>query len=151
VLTDKTGTLTENMMHMVACSIGGTAYGLASVEEESTDAAISGEFVQDQICASISTAFKSPGIVQKIREDDQTVRSFLQAISLCNTLLPTVCSFAALDSSKNANPSIADPPVSDARQDPSTWYQGTSPDEVALAIGARAMGYGILERQGKTV
>lgn len=231
VLCDKTGTLTENRMQMVACCIGGSVFGRwgKGVVAGLADGAEAGDEPDgdEQACPHKAVAFRSRELVQRLHQLQQSHSGsispevaagaadaqaqamasassplgsrdrssaasaeldFMRALSMCSTVLPSSAHSAAYSSQHAQAAEIVGIASSgktgaetsqDSRSatlrsstvsqegskvgvatenntgsigdDPSQWYQGTSPDEVALAIGARVMGMGLLERKGKGV
>ncbi|RLN02225.1 hypothetical protein BBJ28_00000244 [Nothophytophthora sp. Chile5] len=117
VFTDKTGTLTMNLMLFRYCTVGGKHYG-GSMREESMEAGSS----------SPSSERKGPQFVefdptelfadiQAGGEQAETLRRFLRHLALCHTLIPTK-SFVEMCST--ASPE----------------YSASSPDEQALVSAA---------------
>lgn len=101
VFTDKTGTLTRNVMEFRKCSVGGIAYG---DNQDSTD------------------RFADPTLLENLHLNHPTasvIREFLTLLAVCHTVVPE----------------------RDAEQPGIIHYQASSPDERALVLGARRLGF----------
>ncbi|XP_024530611.1 phospholipid-transporting ATPase 2 isoform X2 [Selaginella moellendorffii] len=66
ILTDKTGTLTENLMVFKKCCIKGSCYG-----------------------DSTRDAVKDPALLRALNENDPEVLKFLTVMAVCNTVVPS--------------------------------------------------------------
>lgn len=101
IFTDKTGTLTRNVMEFRKCSIGGVAYG---DNQDSTE------------------RFADPTLMENLHINHPTapmIREFLTLLAVCHTVVPE-----------------RDP------DDPTLiHYQASSPDERALVLGAKRLGF----------
>ncbi|KAI8056081.1 hypothetical protein BDF22DRAFT_653773 [Syncephalis plumigaleata] len=121
VFSDKTGTLTENVMEFRACSVAGVAYRNTSTEEDGS-------------CPlPMSTAVSSILTSRAITHIESDEWWFLRALSLCHSVVPSIQS----DPTTGAEMAIN--------------YQSPSPDEHALVSGARDFGFELRERQGQHV
>ncbi|KAI8836854.1 hypothetical protein BC829DRAFT_421625 [Chytridium lagenaria] len=127
LFTDKTGTLTENVMVFKKLSVNGLSYALNSASDQAGANAAAAASTEPQI----THAFE-----------------FLLAISLCHTVLPER-NAPARHSSSRARPSTivsyqhrnsgSTPAVQISPEDMSIIYQSSSPDEAALVDAARKM------------
>lgn len=122
IFSDKTGTLTRNIMEFKSCTIGGKCY----IEEIPEDG-------NAQLIDGIDIGFYSYGDLYDHLGDTNLQQSaiineFLTALSTCHTVIPEVNDL-----------------------DGSIKYQAASPDEGALVQGAADLGYKFIIRRPKGV
>ncbi|VDK38604.1 unnamed protein product [Taenia asiatica] len=110
IFSDKTGTLTKNVMEFKMCSIGRDAYGLEDQE---------------------ASALQDWRLLSKISDRDRDVDWFFTILAVCHTVIPE---YVDIDIDRD-----------DIR------YQATSPDERALVMAAKAVGYVFCEREPDSV
>ncbi|KAK6931154.1 P-type ATPase, N-terminal [Dillenia turbinata] len=126
IFSDKTGTLTRNLMEFFKCSIGGEVYGTGITEIERGAAQRNG--------GNVGKAQKSPGLVHEkgFNFDDarlmcgawrnepnpDTCKEFFRCLAICHTVLPE---------GEESPEKIA--------------YQAASPDEAALVTAAKIFGF----------
>ena len=130
VLSDKTGTLTRNVMEFFKCTIGGIAYGSGRTEIEVMVAERSGIFYTDD-APEIDPEDDVKGFnlhdarLNNMRwltlPQRDKIGSFFRILSLCHTVIPET-----VDGNIN--------------------YQAESPDEEAFVIAAAQMGFRLVRR-----
>ena len=126
VLTDKTGTLTQNVMAFVKCSVDGVVYA-ADVTAKGDSADDSADDSDDSAAAAakkdafVHSLARSSPLQRAASENDPRVVDFLTHLAVCHTVVPAVAT--------ESNPGYA-----------GRLYQASSPDEEALVTGAAALG-----------
>jgi magnesium-transporting ATPase (P-type) len=118
VLSDKTGTLTENIMLFKKCAVGSHLFG------ENGD------------------VFLDPLWQTQLRVQDSNVLGFLRALALCSSVTPTAPSHSTVFVSSPASAASS----SSSTHTPVPTYIGSSPDEEALVSASAMLGCVLTER-----
>lgn len=121
VFSDKTGTLTCNMMEFKQCSISGIQYADEVPEDRRAT-------MQDGVEVGIHD-FKRLAENLKSHESSEAIHHFLALLSTCHTVIPE------REEAKGGK----------------IKYQAASPDEGALVQGAVTMGYTFVARKPRSV
>ncbi|XP_016396997.1 phospholipid-transporting ATPase IA-like [Sinocyclocheilus rhinocerous] len=115
IFSDKTGTLTCNVMQFKKCTIAGVAYGHAAEVED-------GSFAEEDCHSSQSTeeaGFNDPSLLENLRSNHPTasvIQEFMTMMAICHTAVPE-------------------------HIDNKITYQAASPDEGALVRAAQNLGF----------
>uniref|UniRef100_A0A4W3IXU1 Phospholipid-transporting ATPase n=1 Tax=Callorhinchus milii TaxID=7868 RepID=A0A4W3IXU1_CALMI len=127
VLTDKTGTLTQNEMVFRRLHLGTVSYGMDSMDE-----------VQSHIFSAY-TQDKAPSAAPKIRKTVSVrVHEAVKAIALCHNVTPVY---------ESHGPECTDQAEAEQNyEDACRIYQAASPDEVALVQWTESIGLTLVGR-----
>ena len=179
VLTDKTGTLTRNVMEFFKASIGGVSYGAGVTEIERANAARRG--------APLDEAADGPSPVREQyfnfwderimggawagQPNPQLAREFFRMLALCHTVIPDgglprglECAWASMQSAgarARACACVDKLPLNSRLHigallagpaDPKKIrYEAESPDEAALVVAAKVFGFFFFKRTNTTL
>ncbi|ORZ32831.1 hypothetical protein BCR44DRAFT_1439375 [Catenaria anguillulae PL171] len=137
IFSDKTGTLTRNIMELRKCSIAGVVYGDAFAKaDEATQVEMLTDFQtrvraldksETRTVSTKPTTFVDSDVLPHLTHERSKERSFFLLLALCHTVLPEK--------------------VTDADKNETTiTYKAQSPDEEALVTAAQSLGITFLNR-----
>ncbi|KAH9519100.1 Phospholipid-transporting ATPase ID [Bulinus truncatus] len=130
IFSDKTGTLTQNIMTFNKCSINGRSYG-DPVDSEGNALEITERTPKVDLSwnpyAEKSFEFYDSNLVDEITNNNEMTHMFFTLLALCHTVMPEVKSDGSLE------------------------YQAQSPDEGALVSAARNFGFVFKSRTPSTI
>ncbi|KAM6936972.1 phospholipid-transporting ATPase ID [Xenentodon cancila] len=130
IFSDKTGTLTQNIMVFNKCSINGQTYGDVYDEfnqkVEITEKTACVDFSFNPLCDR-GFKFYDNTLVEAIKREDPAVQEFFRLLALCHTVMP------------------------EEKSEGSLVYQAQSPDEGALVTAARNFEFVFRARTSETV
>uniref|UniRef100_A0A8C6URD0 Phospholipid-transporting ATPase n=1 Tax=Neogobius melanostomus TaxID=47308 RepID=A0A8C6URD0_9GOBI len=127
LLTDKTGTLTQNEMIFKRLHLGTVSYGTDTMDE-----------IQSHIIQSYHTAVPQSSAPKVRKSVSSRIHEAVKAIALCHNVTPVY------ESHVNGEPEAteADQDFSDDNR----TYQASSPDEVALVLWTESVGLTLVNR-----
>lgn len=133
IFTDKTGTLTQNMMELRNLSVAGGAYFHDPRHTLNLPATDITNAHPSSLSPPTSNLPRTQHMIELVRNNahskfSQKVKLLLLSIALCHTCFPE-----------------------DSRAQSSVGFQGVSPDEVALLTAARELGYMLLSRRPDSI
>ncbi|XP_070763654.1 phospholipid-transporting ATPase ID [Enoplosus armatus] len=130
IFSDKTGTLTQNIMVFSKCSINGQTYGDVDNEfdqkVEITEKSACVDFSFNPLCDR-RFKFYDGSLVEAIKLEDPAVQEFFRLLALCHTVMP------------------------EEKSEGNLVYQAQSPDEGALVTAARNFGFVFRARTPETI
>ncbi|SCU90974.1 LADA_0F07382g1_1 [Lachancea dasiensis] len=121
IFSDKTGTLTRNVMEFKSCSIAGKCY-IEAIPEENNARMEDGIEVGYRKFDELKVKLENTNDA-----DSQVINEFLTLLATCHTVIP------------------------EFQEDGSIKYQAASPDEGALVEGAAILGYRFIIRKPSSV
>ncbi|XP_007456081.1 PREDICTED: probable phospholipid-transporting ATPase FetA-like [Lipotes vexillifer] len=130
VFSDKTGTLTQNIMIFNKCSINGKFYGVVYDKNgqrvEVSEKTEKVDFSYNRL-ADPKFSFYDKTLVEAVKRGDRWVHLFFLSLSLCHTVIP------------------------EEKVEGELTYQAQSPDEGALVTAARNFGFVFRSRTSETI
>lgn len=130
VFSDKTGTLTQNIMTFNKCSIGGKCYGDLLDDRTMEPVEITESTPRVDLSANpmYETTFRwyDQSLLDAVYNQEEDVHEFFRLLALCHTVMP-------------------------AEKDGVLEYQAQSPDEEALTSAARNFGFVFKERTPSSI
>ncbi|KAM6902301.1 phospholipid-transporting ATPase ID-like [Xenentodon cancila] len=130
IFSDKTGTLTQNVMTFNKCSINGKAYGelydFSGQRVEITEKTESVDFSWNSL-ADPKFIFHDRSLLETVRGRNREAQAFFRLLALCHTVMP------------------------EEKKDGELNYQAQSPDEGALVTAARNFGFVFRSRTPETI
>ncbi|XP_058032248.1 probable phospholipid-transporting ATPase IIA isoform X2 [Ahaetulla prasina] len=137
LLTDKTGTLTQNEMVFKRVHLGTMAYGFDSIDEVQSH--IFSIYTQQ---SQEPPALKAPNLATKVRKTlSSRVHEAVKAIALCHNVTPVYESNGVTDQAE----------AEKHYEDSCRVYQAASPDEVALVQWTESVGLTLVGRDQASV
>ncbi|TRY82760.1 hypothetical protein DNTS_020637 [Danionella cerebrum] len=127
IFSDKTGTLTQNIMTFNKCSINGRAYGEVINAPGAQQKVQPLDFVSWNPLADRDFVFYDQSLLEAVVAEEPAVHEFLRILSLCHTVM------------------------SEEKSEGELVYKAQSPDEGALVTAARNFGFVFRSRTPGTV
>ncbi|XP_071583446.1 phospholipid-transporting ATPase ID isoform X4 [Heliangelus exortis] len=130
IFSDKTGTLTQNIMVFSKCSVNGHSYGdMQDVLGHKMELGERPEPVDFSFnpLADPGFQFWDPSLLEAVKLGDPHVHEFFRLLSLCHTVM------------------------SEEKSEGELYYKAQSPDEGALVTAARNFGFVFRSRTPKTI
>uniref|UniRef100_A0AAY4APN7 Phospholipid-transporting ATPase n=1 Tax=Denticeps clupeoides TaxID=299321 RepID=A0AAY4APN7_9TELE len=127
IFSDKTGTLTQNIMSFNKCSINGHAYGTLCGDDTLMKGTSPLDFSSWNPLADGGLCFYDGSLLEAVKTGDLVAHEFFRLLSLCHTVM------------------------SEEKTEGALVYKAQSPDEGALVTAARNFGFVFCSRTPGTV
>uniref|UniRef100_A0A8C9WHV9 Phospholipid-transporting ATPase n=1 Tax=Scleropages formosus TaxID=113540 RepID=A0A8C9WHV9_SCLFO len=124
VFSDKTGTLTQNIMTFNKCSISGKSYGMNHCWDLTKTEKV--DFSYNPL-ADPKFSFHDHSLVEAVKLEAPEVHNFFRLLALCHTVM------------------------AEEKEEGNLLYQAQSPDEGALVTAARNFGFVFRSRTPETI
>ena len=138
IFSDKTGTLTQNIMKLKQCYVNGRVYGGADAPYDGSrpppkESGFKDDRFRDDMMSSSSSN----------RKHAKALEDFCRSLALCHTVVVERDDEGRSSSSSSSSSSSAPAPA--------VKYQAESPDEGALVHGARGLGFTLHDRSARAI
>uniref|UniRef100_A0A3Q1HHU6 Phospholipid-transporting ATPase n=2 Tax=Anabas testudineus TaxID=64144 RepID=A0A3Q1HHU6_ANATE len=141
LLTDKTGTLTQNEMIFKRLHLGTVSYGTDTMDEIQSHIVQSYALASSSSTSGSASSRKTPTSGPKVRKSvSSRIHEAVKAIALCHNVTPVYESHASV----NGEPESAE--ADQDYSDDNRTYQASSPDEVALVRWTESVGLTLVNR-----
>lgn len=146
LLTDKTGTLTQNEMIFKKIHLGTVAYGNDSFDEvASTIQSLSSTLNHQEITTPIRPPSVFPAARLR-RPEGWRVWEAVKALALCHNVTPVYDTNKPLDNTRNNGSPTKSISIESNKDTDDITYQASSPDEIALVKWTEQVGLTLIAR-----
>ncbi|NWR25959.1 AT8B2 ATPase, partial [Emberiza fucata] len=154
IFSDKTGTLTQNIMVFSKCSVNGHSYG--DVQDIPGHKAELGERPEPvdfsfNPLADPRFQFWDPSLLEAVKLGDLHVHEFFRLLSLCHTVMSEEKSEGRQSGAGSVPVGHKTPSLTPMLSTGELLYKAQSPDEGALVTAARNFGFVFRSRTPKTI